>query len=246
MPKARFHLNLHYTANLTLEQAILIYRSRGTRESRCFASVHRIVLENGAPIIQGGKPVTQGAVRRLSGDLSASSSHVGYLPGNVLYADGDSLVWWVPPRRRHIAFRCVETALRERSCIVPHPALVFMVAGGSWLVWAHKGKKRPLPESPMWRAPYFNVSADGAICRGNVVPPTGATWDRIAEWEDAFFRSYFTHPNVSKGLVNHPDGAYAFWTEMLELPPAAFPQRALVRAGATLGELVERHLYGVQ
>jgi PRTRC genetic system protein B len=79
-----------------------------------------------------------------------------------------------------------------------------------------------------------------------VVTPTGTTTDRIAEWEDAFFRSYFTHPNVPKGLVNHPGGAYAFWAEMVELPPVAFPQRALIRAGATLGELVERHLYGAK
>ena len=246
MPHARFRLNLHQTANLTLEQAILIYRSRGARESRCFASVHRVALDNGSPVIQAGKPVTPGAVRRLSSDLSASSSHAGYLPGNVLYADGDALVWWVPPRRRHIAFSCPETALCQRGAIVPHPALVFMVSGGSWLVWAHKGRKRPVPQSPMWRAPYFNVGADGAICRGNVVTPTGTTTDRIAEWEDAFFHSYFTHPNVPKGLVNHPGGAYAFWAEMVELPPVAFPQRALVRAGATLGELVERHLYGAK
>lgn len=244
MPTPTFHLNLQDASNLRLEQAILIYRSRGARDVRTFASIHQVGMEHGRPSILSGKPITPRAARKLAEALTVGTSRTGFLPGNVLYADGGSLVWWVPPQRRHIAFRCAQPYIDERGAVVPHPALVFMVSGGHWLVWAHKGNKRPTPESPMWRAPYFNVGADGTICRGNVVTPTGAAIDRISAWEDAFFRSYFTHPNIPNGLVHHAGGAYAFWAEMIEVPPNAFPQRALVRAGACLGELVERHLHG--
>lgn len=246
MPHPTFHLHLRDAANLKLEQAILIYRSRGVRDVRTFASIHQVGLNRGQPSILSGKPVTPRAARRLADALASSTSHTGFLPGNVLYADGDTLVWWLPPQRRHIAFRCTETAFGERGGVVPHPSLVFMVSGGQWLVWAYKGRKRPTPESPMWRAPYFNVGADGAICRGNVATPDGTTIDKIAAWEDAFFRSYFTHPNVPNGLVHHAGGAYAFWAEMVDAPPARFPQRALVRIGARLGELIERHAHAAR
>lgn len=244
MPNPTFQLHLQDAANLRLEQAILIYRARGAGDVRAFASIHRVDIEQGRPCIQSGKPITPRAAHRLADALSANTSRTGFLPGNVLYADGDSLVWWVPPQRRHIAFRCAQHYIDERGAVVPHPALVFMVSGAQWLVWAHKGRKRPTPESPMWRAPYFNVSADGAICRGNVATPSGSTIDKVAAWEDAFFRSYFTHPNIPNGLVHHAGGAYGFWAEMIEVPPTTFPQRVLVRAGACLGELIDRHARG--
>lgn len=243
MANPTFHLELQDAANLRLEQAILIYRSRGVREVRTYASIHQVEVEHGKASIQSGKPVTPRAARRLADALTPRTASTGFLPGNVLYADGDTLVWWAPPQRRHIVFRCAEATFGERGANVPHPALVFMVSGGQWMVWALKGRKRPTPESPVWRAPYFNVGADGSICRGNVATPIGAAIDKIAAWEDAFFRSYFTHPNVPTGLVHHAGGAYAFWAEMIDVPPAYFPQRVLVRTGARLGELVDRHVH---
>lgn len=244
MPNPTFHLHLQDAANLTLEQAILIYRSRGGRDARTFASIHPVTLDQGRPMIQCGKPVTRRAARRLADALAAGASSTGFLPGNVLYADGEALVWWLPPQRRHIAFRCAAEGFGERGAVVPHPALVFMVAGTQWLVWAHKGRQRPTPDSPLWRAPYFNVGADGTICRGNVTTPNGPAIDQIAAWEDAFFRSYFTHPNLPNGLVRHPGGGYAFWAAMVGQPPASFPQRVLVPTCARLGELVARHARG--
>lgn len=241
MPKAQFHLHLHDAASLTLAQAILIYRARGSGNDSAYASVHEVTVQRGRSIIQAGKPVTPRAALRLAHAISPKIAHVGYLPGNVLYADGETLVWWHPPHQRHIAFRCPETILGERSAVVAHPALVFMVSAGKWLVWAHKGHRRPEPDSPLWQAPYFNVGADGTICRGNVATPGGSTIDKIGVWEDAFFRSYFTHPNRPKGLVRHAGGAYAFWLRMVEQQLPRFPQRALVAAGATLGDLVAMH-----
>lgn len=241
MPKAQFHLHLHDAACLTLAQAILIYRARSNGNETAYASVHEVAVQGGRPTIQVGKPVTPRAALRLAHAIAPKTALVGYLPGSVLYADGDTLVWWCPPQQRHIAFRCPETLLGERSAVVAHPALVFMVSNAKWMVWAHKGRSRPLPDSPMWQAPYFNVGADGAICRGNVATPNGSTTDKIGAWEEAFFRSYFTHPNRPKGLVRHAGGAYAFWLQMIEQAVKYFPQRALVAAGATLSDLVAMH-----
>jgi PRTRC genetic system protein B len=241
MPQAQFHLHLHNAANLMLTQAILVYRACGGGTETAYASVHEVTVHGVRATIQAGKPVTPRAALHLAHAIAPRTAHVGYLPGNVLYADGDTLVWWNPPQLRHIAFRCADSMLGERSAVVAHPALVFMVSGTKWLVWAHKGRNRPLPDSPMWQAPYFNVGADGTICRGNVATPGGSTTDKIDAWEDAFFRSYFTHPNRPKGLVRHAGGAYAFWLQMIEQQVRRFPLRALVATGTTLAELVALH-----
>ncbi|WP_395401041.1 PRTRC system protein B [Pseudoduganella sp. UC29_106] len=245
MPNTLFRIDLREAASMMLAQAVLIYRPSSAANGGAYASMHEVSLDQGRPVILAGKPITPRAALRLAQSISNSAAHAGYLPGNVLFADGDTLVWWVPAQRRHIAFRCPESTLGERSADVPHPALVFMVTGSAWMVWAHKGKKRPAPDTLLWQAPYFNVNADGVICRGNVVTPTGSTTDRISAWEDAFFRSYFTHPNVPKGLVRHRGGAYAFWREMLDQKFTHFPQGVLVPTGMTLGALVDRHARGL-
>lgn len=241
MPNATFRIDLRDAASMVLAQALLIYRPSSASDGAAYASVHEVSLEQGRPVILAGKPVTPRAALRLAQTLSNSAAHAGYLPGNVLFADADTLVWWVPAQRRHIAFRCPESTLGERSAIVPHPALVFMVSGTQWLVWAHKGTKRPVPDTPLWQAPYFNVNGEGAICRGNVATPNGSTMDKIDAWETAFFRSFFTHPNLPKGLVRHQGGAHAFWADMLDQKFTRFPQGVLLPTGTTLGALVERH-----
>lgn len=75
-----------------LVQAILIYRSSNAGGHRAYASVHQIYLDEGRPVIQAGKPITPRAVLNLGQALSANASHSGYIPENVLYADGEALV----------------------------------------------------------------------------------------------------------------------------------------------------------
>ena len=56
--------------------------------------------------------MTPRAVNQLSRALSKSIAHGGFLPETVLYMDGDLLLWWLPPDKRHIVFRAAE--LKER------------------------------------------------------------------------------------------------------------------------------------
>ena len=78
----------------------------------------------------------------------------------------------------------------------------------------------------------------GAICHGNVGVPDCAIAQRIEAWNTAFFGSFFTHPNVQKGLVKYRGGSYRFWKDMLDGKFKSFPQRVLVPLNATLGELL--------
>lgn len=240
MNEAEFSIHTPTDNVLELDQAVLLYHGRS---GSALATVHEVMTVDGAPVIGAGRAMTAQAARELAAALLQRAAHGGFLPETVLYLQGDLLVWWVPPARRHLAFRVgAEQAEvfggRERGETVPQPGLVFAAASNVWRVWAVKGQSRPTPQTPLYQAPYFNVDGQGRICQGNVPVPNGTTVEKISAWNDAFLRSYFTHPNVTGKLLRYRGGAYAFWRDMLDGRFTRFPERVLVDAKTTLGQLL--------
>ncbi|MCD9026824.1 PRTRC system protein B [Luteimonas sp. BDR2-5] len=240
MNQARFSIRTPSDSTLSLSQAVLIYKGRS---GDVLATLHPVEDADGEPVIGAGKAVTPRAAREMASALGRQIGHSGFMPDTVLYVDGDLLLWWVPPARRHVMFRVDRThadALggAERGETVPHPGLVFAASSKVWRVWAVKGSARPTPATLLYQAPYFNVSDNGAICQGSVQVPKGTTAEKIDAWNDAFFRSYFSHPNVHRMLVKYRGGAYRLWRDLLDGRHMRFPERALVTTGTTLAELL--------
>lgn len=240
MNEAEFSIQTPTENVLTLDQAVLLYHGRS---GGALATVHEIMTVDGVPVIGAGCAMTAHAARELAAALLQRAAHGGFLPETVLYVLGDVLLWWVPPARRHIAFRVGDDHAEvfggsERGEVVPQPGLIFAASSRMWRVWAVKGARRPTPQTPLFQAPYFNVDGQGRICQGNVPIPEGTTVEKIGAWNDAFLRSYFTHPNVTGKLLRYRGGAYAFWRDMLEGRFARFPERVLVDAKTTLGALL--------
>ncbi|EER62162.1 conserved hypothetical protein [Acidovorax delafieldii 2AN] len=240
MNEAEFSIQTPTDNVLELDQAVLLYHGRS---GSALATVHEVITVDGAPVIGAGRAMTAQAARELAGPLLQRAAHGGFLPETVLYLQGDLLVWWVPPARRHLTFRVGNEQAeafggRERGETVPQPGLVFAAASNTWRVWAVKGQSRPTPQTPLFQAPYFNVDGQGCICQGNVPVPNGTTVEKISAWNDAFLRSYFTHPNVAGKLLRYRGGAYAFWCDMLDGRFTRFPERVLVDAKTTLGQLL--------
>ena len=233
---------------LALSRAILIYEGNG----HAFATVHRVAPDpKGSPIILAGKAMTVQALTALRRRLTKRDCGSAYIPANLLLRTEDSLAWWVPPTSRQVWFRSDDPRLGgpQRTAVVPHPGLVFAVMTGGrsrrWLVWAVKGNGRPIPETPLYRSPYWNTWANCAICVGNVELPKLADATALEAWTDAFFRSWFTHPNdESAKLVNFPGGSYAFWRDMLDGKHVAFPEDALVPVQMTLADLYSKRRIG--
>jgi PRTRC genetic system protein B len=219
-----------------LSKAILLYRGGN---DAAFATIHDIGLKDKTPLILEGRALTPAAAIRLALDLTKGANRGGFVPQSLLYMDGDTMAWWVPPAKRHIAFRADELGAPERGEVVPHPGLVFKVNGmRRWWVWAVHGSERPAESTPLYQAPYFNVYPDGGICTGNVSLPEGTTAERIEAWNQAFFGSFFTHPNVRGKLVTYRGGAFGFWRDMLDGRHAEFPERVLVPTKRTLAEVL--------
>jgi PRTRC genetic system protein B len=240
MNEAGFSIHTPTDNVLRLEQAVLLYHGRS---GGSLATVHEITMVDGSPIIGAGRPMNAKAARALASALLKRAAHGGFLPETVLYLHGDLLLWWVPPTRRHLSFRVDDDHAQalggpERGEMMPMPGLVFAASSSAWQVWAAKGSARPTLTTPLYQAPFFNVHEGGAICQGTAPRPEGSTVDKIGAWNDAFFRSYFTHPNASGKLVRYRGGAYAFWRDMLDGRYKRFPERVLVDAGVTLGKLL--------
>jgi PRTRC genetic system protein B len=239
MTQAEFSIRTQTDGVLRLDRAVLIYHGAS---GSAFATVHAVEDVDGEAVIGAGQAMTPRAAIDLARALGKSVAHAGFLPETVLYMDGDLLVWWLPPGKRHIAFRTEgheeQMGAIERGETVPQPGLVFAASSQAWKVWAVKGSERPTPATPLYQAPYFNVYANGDICQGNVPVPEGTTAEKIGAWNDAFLRSYFTHPNAQGKLVRYRGGAYAFWRDMLDGKFSRFPERVLVDAKTTLGALL--------
>jgi PRTRC genetic system protein B len=219
------------SAPVYAKSAIILYGS-GNGGQSSFASVHDVRVQEGKLVMEEGVPASINGLRSLFAGLEpAKVQKPAFLPSSVLSSGPEWLVWWVPPQYRAVWFDCKE--LGKRGASVPNPGLVFAVSPVGWQVFAVKGKGRPCEDTALFQAPYFNVWNKGTICVGSAEIPKGSTSRNTKAWEEAFFSSFFTHPNihVPNGLIKHPRGPYAFWKEMLDGKFKRFPEGRLVPSG---------------
>ncbi len=234
MGEGVFEVSLPIDDVLSLDKAVLIYRgSNGSALATC----HDIDLQENKATLLAGKAMTPQRAIALATALTRSLVLGGFLPDNVLYLNGDAIVWWLPAKARHIAFKTKEKIIGERAGVVPHPALIFMASSRDWRVWAVTTRSRPMPDTKLCRAPYMNVYEDGAICAGTTRLPGETTIDKIKGWNEAFFGSFFTHGNGTR-MVKATGGLIQLWRDLLDGKYKRFPNSVLVETGKTLRELV--------
>ena len=241
MRQTQFKLEVSETEPLKLSRAVLIYEGR----NRCaFATVHNCTVVNNKPVLLAGRAMTPAISRSLATKLNQQHSVGEYLPENVLMTDGDTLMWYEKPQLRHLAFKqsdlYSERSLGRRGGQAPVPGVIFVAGPRTWSVFAVKGQERPTPTTPLYVAPFYNVDADGSICVGNVKVPKSTAADRIAAWNDAFFRSYFPHANYN-GVVNYAGDVTALWTDLLDGKfGAQFPEDVMRPYLFTLADLIRK------
>lgn len=156
----------------------------------------------------------------------------------LLYIGAGVAAWWRPPSQARVYFHCEEKRLGTCSAITPQPGLVFARAGAGWYVYAVKGTARPAADTPLFRAPYFNVNVHGLICEGNLERPAEVTAETLAAFERGFFDSRFTHPNMHgpREMTTLKGGAYALWKALLAGRWQTFPEKYLVSDRHTVSQ----------
>ena len=149
-----FEVRMESGDALRLTHAVLIYSAAARNSEAAFATYHDVACVDDRPMILPGKAMTAARAVSLARSLAKSVAFGGWLPDNVLYLDGDLVIWWLAPHRRHIAFKTSEAKIGERGGTVPHPGLVFAASSRTWCVWAVKGSRRPTGDTKLYRAPY--------------------------------------------------------------------------------------------
>ncbi|PQV51013.1 PRTRC system protein B [Paraburkholderia sp. BL21I4N1] len=217
---------------LQLDSALLFYRSQGT--NHIYATQHAARVVDGRPTLLAGVPITLDQLADIADLAAQKTSYRGFVHDRVVYLAPNMIAWWVPAGTRHVWFKTTDK-IGERAGDAKHPPLLFIVNRNDWSVFALRENERPGAATRLYTAPYYNVWEDGSICVGNVPTPERIGMESIAPFEDAFFRSRFTHPN-NKRLIHRRGGAQHLWLDLLD--GADFPLDRLIDAKQTLAEAI--------
>lgn len=224
---------------LQLKTAVLLYESdRGS----VYATTHTVDVDAEQPgraVIGAGVSLSRASLAKFAQAVDAATAYAGFVPENLLYTAPNMMAWWAPAVTRKAWFKGDQVGIGSLDGMVTHPALVFVATANSWHVFALRDSERPALTTPLYHSPHFNVSADGRICIGNIKMPPAPSSDAIGQYEDAFYRSHFTHPNNAAG-VKYRGGMLALWRDQIKNPDAEAMRGALKPAKTNLKTAIER------
>jgi PRTRC genetic system protein B len=190
----------------TLASAILLYQTKD--RNAALAVEHDIHAT--------GKSLGLGAGRFVTGDFVAKllemldSTPLAYIPPHVVAINRDAVAWWTPAATRRMYFRATpDVAVNAFDGVeLAQPPLVFVARRRMLRVFALMANERPMLETTLAQAPYFNVSDAGNVCLGSMHLPKAMNPDDTDQWTRAFFASEFTHFNGTSKRWAHT-GTYA-------------------------------------
>ncbi|MFZ3286223.1 MAG: PRTRC system protein B [Telluria sp.] len=224
---------------LRLVSALLMYDSA---QGDVYATTHEIQIDASQPerrVIGPGAALTKQSLSKFAAAVGVATAYAGHVPANLLYTSPNLLAWWVPAAIRNTWFKAEDAEIGTASGPAAHPALVFVATPADWFVFALRESKRPTPRTPLCHAPHFNVWDGGQICTGNVSLPGALSAEALAQYEAAFFRSHFTHPN-REGAVKYQGGMKALWRDQLAGPDQDAMTLALKPAKENLEAAIKR------
>lgn len=229
---------LHDLDVLRLKEAILIYEGGGS--SRTFATVHAIeqtAQKASTPFLSPGRALQWEQLRELH-DRLYTPIEADFLPPQILARTEALLCWWSPATMRPVFFRRNDPGLASLSGkLYPHPPLLFLATLSDLFVWALPCNERPVANTDVCRAPYWNIYAsDARVCLGTMVRPESLNLESCSKWEEGFFRSEFTHAAGPHKLTRHRKGFLAMWKSLEKKP--VFPLKYLIALDTTVTQVI--------
>lgn len=224
---------------LNLVSAILLYKSD---EGHVYASTHGMQVDANNPgrkVIGPGTAMTKKGLREFARLVDSATAFAGFIHENMLYNSPEMIAWWVPACIRHTWFTGTDRGLGQVNGLAAHPALVFVAQDRDWHVFALQESARPSPDTILCHAPHLNVYDGGSICTGNVDLPPAISAEAIDAYEEAFFRSHFTHSN-NANAVTYRGGMLKLWRDQLASPSIEKMTAALKPTKETLGAAIKR------
>lgn len=161
------------------------------------------------------------------------------MPENILHIDHSRrcVIWHTLPQRKMLRFT-ENIGLPDGQVNVP--GMVWKATKSGLRVWAvgSKRKSRPKIEEPLFKAPFFNVYADGLVCMGTVGSygnRNGSLENFIGYWEEAFWNSSFSHMNTQASPVK--GNIIQLWEGLIGTQ-RPFPSDSLLPFGKTISKII--------
>ena len=187
------------SVQFVLSSALIIY-SDGKNSIVTRHPINGVKQEGAVPSLGSGAAITQEFVEQLYRSAHRASG-VEILSPNVLCNQPGFISWWAPACVRPLFFESTkntdEAALLNSLSgkMFPVPAMVFAVRDRKLYAFALARSERPSKDTKMFRAPFWNIYANGNVCMGSAELPKHGGESTISEWENAFYMSAFTHAN---------------------------------------------------
>jgi PRTRC genetic system protein B len=232
------HVDIGGSEILTLKGALLVYKGR----SRGFITWHEVrsSTTGGAPFLGEAQELTTEFVHHLAQGLGTAIPNE-ILPESVLARTAETLAWWTPATVRTMFFAAQDpAAYKLNGRRFSQPPLVWKVTGKDLWVRALPESRRPVANTRLTIAPYWNVDGEtGWTCQGSMHCPDGVGVSAMPLWEQAFYRSEFTHHTGTRRLTTHPHGFLGLWSSLAG-GRRKFPVKYLTPTKETLQEFVTR------
>lgn len=163
----------------------------------------------------------------------------GILPANLLYiaTNNEGFAVWHTPQMERKLFFVPELGIPSGPMKIP--AMLWIGGRDRLSVFALKGSRKPLLNSPLFHAPYFNMYSDGRVCMGTVklgIQSDTCLEDFIGLWEKYFFNSYFSHTIGGGSVVGM--NIVQLWQQQAATGQK-FPEAHLVKTGKTIKNLLQ-------
>jgi PRTRC genetic system protein B len=152
--------------------------------------------------LHDGRPVdpvafAKSIYRLKKGELDEKLTLVGE---NILAENRDAVMWWRPASVTPMYFKTAEPNARLTALNgipLPQPPLVFRASKNHEHLecWALVDNGRPSPSTPLFHAPYMNMSPAPRVYLGILADNAISNPQKksTAEWERVFFGSNFSH-----------------------------------------------------
>ena len=238
------YVNVGSSQEFKLSRAMLMYGEssyNGYPYRHPFVTLHDVIHEEAEVRLGTAQLLTPEILISLLADLGQSLP-TEILPERVLVRTADTVAWWSPAQTRAMFFsnRGGDKALRGLSGKqYPHPPLLFKVSGRSLWIRAMADNVRPVAETKLYMAPYWNCYDNAVVCTGTMRIPQETSVAVIESWEQAFFQSAFSHAAGVTKHTRHPGGVLALWRSLRG--KKRFPMRYLFPLQQTLEQFVADH-----
>lgn len=159
---------------------------------------HPVRADESGPFLGPGKFVTESFLEELRKLYSHGA--LQYVPPHVVAYSQSALAWYEPASLRTMFFRASgdQSTARFDGAALAQPPLLFVARGRGLAVYALSKDERPVLETTLCKAPYWNIFDDDRVCLGSMVLPKQLEPRATPEWTAAFFASEFTHLSSGK------------------------------------------------